>query len=168
MPDGVTFRPFSISFDGCTFWGAGGRALQSKRNTHRNTTTTTESAPARAITPEIASELSIAVLDHLKYQLFPKHGLDERNAAHVLDAMDAIVHDWYGAEAALLPVGVEDPTTLERLKKVHDRIKTYSDVYGIPVSELVAKALEEWMYVTGDLHLEILSGESGKVLPWPN
>jgi hypothetical protein len=28
VPDGVTFRPFSISFNGCTFWGAGRRALQ--------------------------------------------------------------------------------------------------------------------------------------------
>src|SRR5580693_10176663 len=28
VPDGVTFRPFLISFDGCTVWGAGGRALQ--------------------------------------------------------------------------------------------------------------------------------------------
>lgn len=63
-----------------------------------------------------------------------------------------------------------DPATLKRLKKVHDRIKTYSDVTGISLSEVVANALEEWMEVTGDLHLETLSrrAASGKLLPWPN
>ena len=28
VPDGITFRPFSTNFDGYSFWGAGGWALQ--------------------------------------------------------------------------------------------------------------------------------------------
>jgi len=57
VPDGVTFRPFSISFDGCTFWGAGGRALQ------RAVTSLTGLGPAASPTrTSDSSYLSVPVL----------------------------------------------------------------------------------------------------------
>lgn len=47
----------------------------------------------------------------------------------------------------------------------HNKLKTYSDLTGVPMFAVAARAIKEWMDVTGEIHMQVLSEKfSGKPL----
>lgn len=43
--------------------------------------------------------------------------------------------------------------------EVHSRLKTYSDITGIPMQKVVTQALVHWLDTVGTAHMEILANK---------
>lgn len=49
--------------------------------------------------------------------------------------------------------------------ETHKAALAYSELTGIPIGKVIARAVREWMNTTGHVHLEVMAGHGGGKLP---